>query len=110
MKEDRLNRKKRIRAVVSGTREKPRLSVFRSDRFIYAQIIDDVKRVTLANVSDWDIKTGTKVEKAFKAGEKLAELAKKKKIKKVIFDRGGYKYHGRIKFLADGARKGGLEF
>jgi large subunit ribosomal protein L18 len=95
------------------------LTVFRSYKYIYAQIINDDKGETLVSVSEKDLKsvgarattlTKTKIEKAFQLGEILAQKAKKKKIKSVYFDRGSYKYHGRIKALAEGARKGGLEF
>lgn len=98
---DRLVRKKRIRAKVFGTGLRPRLSVFRSGRFIYAQIINDGKAVTLVSA---------KGSKSQEVGKALAEAAKKKKIKLVVFDRSGYRYHGRVKALADAAREGGLEF
>ncbi|MEK7526305.1 MAG: 50S ribosomal protein L18 [Patescibacteria group bacterium] len=107
---DRLRRKKGIRAKISGTADVPRLAVFKSDRYIYAQAINDAKGVTLVSASDKDMKTGTKIAKAAAVGEKLAELAKAKKIKRIVFDRGGFLYQGRIKALADGARKAGLEF
>lgn len=104
-------RKSRIRSKIIGTAKSPRLSIFRSARFIYGQLIDDQKGVTLAAATDKESKDkGTKVEKAFKAGESLASLAKAKKIKNVVFDRGGFRYHGRVKAFADGARKGGLVF
>jgi len=92
---------------------RPRLSVFRSNRYIYAQIIDDVKGRTLVSISSRDksIKDAKfKLEIAEQVGEKLAVKAKAKKIKRVVFDKSGYKYHGQVKALADGARKGGLEF
>lgn len=114
--EKRLRRRKRIRSRVVGTIVRPRLSVFRSNDHIYAQIINDEKGVTLAAASDKEVikkgekKSLTKVEMAFKAGELLAQKLVKKKIKKVVFDRGGFKYHGRIEALAAGAKKGGLEF
>ncbi len=98
---DRLKRKTRIRSKVLGTKDRPRLSVFRSARFIYAQVIDDAKGVTLASA---------KGPKSGEVGAEIAKEALKKKIKKVAFDRGGYRYHGRIKALADAAREGGLEF
>ncbi len=106
--------RKRIRGVVSGTAERPRLSVFRSNSDIYAQLIDDAKGVTLVAASSRDkaivdIKD-TKVAKAALVGKKLAELAKGAGIECVVFDRGGYLYHGRVKSLADGAREGGLQF
>jgi large subunit ribosomal protein L18 len=104
-------RHKHIRKTVSGTMERPRLVVARSNVHIYAQIIDDVTGVTLASASDLKLKAkGTPVVKAQAVGEQLAQIAKEKNITKVVFDRGGYKYHGRVKALADGARTGGLEF
>ncbi len=113
-KEKRERRHRRIRAVVKGTATKPRLSVFRSNRHMFLQLIDDEKGKSLAQVSDcgkdWSKGKGVKTEKAFSLGKKLAELAKKKMIKKAVFDRGGYKFHGRVKAVADGAREGGLEF
>ncbi|MBI3443541.1 50S ribosomal protein L18 [Candidatus Woesebacteria bacterium] len=90
-----------------------RLSVFRSSKYIYAQIIDDEKGATLVSFSDKNLKFSeklTKVQKAATTGEELAKRALKKKIKKVVFDRGRYKYHGRVRALAEGARKGGLVF
>ena len=103
----------RIRKVVSGTATTPRLSVFRSNKEIYAQIIDDVNGVTLLAASSRDkgvdIK-GTNVEKATEVGKLVAEKALKAGIDKVTFDRGGYLYHGRIKSLAEGARAAGLKF
>lgn len=117
MKKDErvLKRTKRVRAKVTGTKERPRLSVFRSNRYIYAQLIDDVQRKTLVGFSEKEIKekNGKKIskqEKAKQLGIYLAQKATKKKIKKVVFDRGGYAYKGRIKALAEGAREGGLEF
>lgn len=104
-------RAERIRAKIKGNAEKPRLTVFRSNKFVYAQLIDDEKRNTLVSASTLASKDkGTKVEKAMKIGEKLAEKALAKGIKKAVFDRKGYKYHGRVKAVAEGARKGGLEF
>lgn len=103
-----------IRKNVIGTSAVPRLTIFRSNKNIYAQIIDDVKSITLAGASTAKIKpkedSKNKTDLAFATGEKLAEIAISKKIKKVIFDRSGYKYHGRVKALAEGARKGGLNF
>lgn len=87
-----------------------RLSVFRSNKYIYAQIIDDEKSQTLVSSSDLKIKEGRKIERAKLAGEELAKKALKKGIKEIWFDRDGYKYHGRVKALAEGARKGGLVF
>jgi len=110
-KRARLHRK--IRSKVSGTAEIPRLAIFRSNKFIYAQLIDDITSKTLASSSD--LKTyingkENKVESAKLVGKSLAENAIKSKIKKVVFDRGGFNYHGRVKALADGAREGGLMF
>lgn len=101
-----------------GTKSRPRLSVFRSNKGIYAQIIDDEAGETLVATNDKDLKENRKKEKKSQkkteiarfVGEQLAKKALKKKIKKVVFDRGGYKYHGRVRALAEGARKGGLEF
>lgn len=106
----RKQKHKKIRKKVSGTVERPRLAVFKSSQHIYAQIIDDGKGVTLAAASDLGIKTGTKKEKAELVGQEVAKMASAKKVKQVVFDRGGFKYHGRIVALATGARKGGLEF
>ena len=103
-------RKRRVRSKLSGTLSRPRLTVFKSSVHVYAQLIDDETGKTLVSASDLKIKTGKKVEMAGKVGEELAKGAVAKKIKKVIFDRNGYKYHGRVKAVADGARKGGLEF
>ena len=94
-------RHKRIRATISGTQERPRLSVFRSNKFIYAQLIDDVKGHTFAQAQATDAKT---------VGVELAKKAKALKIEKVVFDRGGYLYTGKIKAVADAAREGGLIF
>ncbi len=105
---------KRVRKIVKGTAERPRLSVFRSNKEIYAQLIDDDKGVTLAATSSRDKEVasqkGTKTEKAAMVGEKIAKLALEKGIETVTFDRSGFLYHGRVKSLADGARKGGLKF
>jgi large subunit ribosomal protein L18 len=101
----------RIRTKVTGTSERPRLSVFRSNKDIYCQLINDVAGVTLAAVSSRDIgATGTKKEQAEAVGKKIAEKALTENISSIVFDRGGYLYHGRIKALADGAREGGLQF
>ncbi len=103
-------RHKRIRSVLSGTDERPRLSVFKSHKYIYAQIIDDVKGHTLVSFSSIDAKSKTPAEKAKEVGMEIAKLAKTKKIDKVVFDRGGYLYTGKIQAVADGAREGGLNF
>jgi len=102
----------RIRAKVSGTAERPRLSVHRSVAHIYAQVIDDSKGVTLASASSLalKLKTGGNVASATEIGKAIAEKALAAGVKKVVFDRGGYLYHGRIKALADAAREAGLEF
>lgn len=104
----------RIRGVISGTAQRPRLSVYRSNKDIYAQLIDDANGVTLLSASsrakDINEIKDTKVVKAALVGKKIAELALTAGIDKVVFDRGGYLYHGRVKSLADGAREGGLQF
>ena len=106
--------KSRVRTVVSGTAERPRMSIFRSNKSIYAQIIDDVNGTTLIAASSTDKalagKEGSKIEKAAMVGNLVAEKALAAGITEVVFDRGGYLYHGRIKQLADAARKGGLKF
>ena len=105
--------KYRIKKTVSGTSQKPRLAVFRSNSEIYAQIIDDTKGVTLVAASsrDKDLKaSGTKTEKAKQVGEAIAKKALAAGIETISFDRGGYLYHGRVKSLAEGAREGGLKF
>lgn len=107
---NRIKRHLRVRKYLSGTKECPRLSVFRSSKHIFAQIIDDKKNITLVSESDFKMKGNEKHEKAYDVGKKLAEKAIKLKIKKVVFDRGGFLYHGRIAELARGAREGGLEF
>lgn len=103
-------RKKSIRKVINGTADRPRVAVFRSNKHISAQIIDDVSCKTLAASSDQNVKKGEKTLKAKEVGLQLAKLAKNNKIEKVVFDRGGYKYHGRVKALAEGLREGGLIF
>lgn len=112
--EKRLRIKSRIRKVVSGTEARPRLAVFRSNKEIYAQIVDDESGKTLAAASsrDKDIASakGTKSEKATLVGKAVAERAIKAGINTISFDRGGYQYHGRVKSLAEGAREGGLKF
>lgn len=106
----RERRHARIRTEIVGTEARPRLSVFRSNKFIYAQVINDATGTTLAAASDAGLEKGTKVEKAKAVGKLVAEAAKKAKITKVVFDRGGFLYKGRVQALADGAREGGLEF
>ena len=115
----RRRRHKRVRSIVKGTAKVPRLCVFRSNKHIYAQLIDDEKGKTLVSASDLDLKKSkTKSKKeltgkaaiAHRVGEILAKKAVEKKFEKIVFDRGGYKYHGRVKALADGVREGGLKF
>ncbi len=101
---------KRIRSRISGTAATPRLAVFRSNQFIYAQVIDDTSGKTLASASDIKATAGTKTERAQAIGKDIAAAAKKAGITKVVFDRGGFKYTGRIKMLADAAREAGLTF
>jgi len=110
--EKRYRRHIRIRAKVKGTEKCPRLSVFRSNKYIYAQLIDDLSGKTLVSVSDIKMNKNklNKIEKAKEIGSLLAKKAIAQKIKKIIFDRGGYKYHGRIKAVAEEAREGGLSF
>lgn len=112
--EMRLERHKKIRKTLIGTAEKPRLNVFRANANITAQIIDDTKGITLVSASTLEsnlkIKNGGNVEAAKLIGAEIAKRAKKAKIKEVVFDRGGYLYHGRVKALAEAARENGLEF
>lgn len=109
----RLKRHKRVRAKISGTPQRPRLNVFRSTNNIYAQLIDDVNGVTLASASTLDKEIdgkGNNKEAAYKVGILIAKRALEKQINDVVFDRGGYIFHGRVKELAQGAREGGLKF
>ena len=107
----RIKRHRKIRRTLSGTDVTPRLCVFRSNQAIYAQLIDDVKGVTIASSSSLELKLkNNNLEAAAAVGKDIAEKAKKAKIKTVVFDRGGYLYHGRIIALADAARENGLEF
>jgi large subunit ribosomal protein L18 len=108
--ERRARIKRRIRKIVSGTAAKPRLSVYRSNKEIYAQLVDDVNGVTLASVSSRDIKASTKAEASVAVGKSIAEKATKAGVETVAFDRNGYLYHGRVKVLADAAREAGLKF
>lgn len=106
-------RKARIRAKTKGTSQKPRLSVYRSNKFIYAQIIDDEKGKTIVGVSEKHLSLKdkkTKLDKSKELGLFIAKKAIEKKVKEVVFDRGSYKYHGRVKQVAEGAREGGLKF
>lgn len=104
-------RSHRVRTQVRGTTERPRLTVFRSAKGIYAQVIDDTKGVTIASANDTKSRTkGTPLERAKEIGKSVAEAAKAKKITTVVFDRGGYRYHGRVKAVAEAARAAGLTF
>jgi large subunit ribosomal protein L18 len=107
----RLRRRHRVRAKITGTAERPRISVFRSNRGIHAQLIDDVAGSTLAAVSwiEGDLRGMKPMEQAGKAGELLAQRAKAAGIESAVFDRGGYQYHGKVKAFADGVREGGLK-
>jgi large subunit ribosomal protein L18 len=112
-REARLRRHHRIRRRITGTAERPRLVVFRSNRGIEAQLVDDVEGKTLASARHIQLKKsfkGSKTEQASEVGKQLAAAAKKAGIETVVFDRGGYLYHGRVKALAEGARDGGLHF
>lgn len=112
-KEHREKRHRKVRAKIFGTEDRPRLCVFKSNKHIYAQVIDDSKGFTLVFASDLEIKDSkkdNKVNLAQKVGELIANKAKDKKITNVVFDRGGFKYRGRVKILADEARKQGLQF
>lgn len=110
MNKSRARRHLKIRRKVIGTKEQPRLAVFRSNQHIYAQLIDDTMGKTLVSVSDLKIKNDAKTKRAYEIGKTLAEKALKLKIKTVVFDRGGFLYHGRIAQVSQGAREGGLEF
>jgi large subunit ribosomal protein L18 len=108
----RLRRRRRVRAKITGTTERPRISVFRSNRGVFAQLIDDSSGRTLAavNWTEDDLKTLPRMEQATRAGALLAERAKAAGVETAVFDRGGYRYHGRVKALAEGAREAGLTF
>jgi large subunit ribosomal protein L18 len=110
--EARLRRHRRVRGKVSGTAERPRLAVFRSNKGVFAQLIDDERGVTVASATWLSLRpfSGTKSEQAGEVGKALAAAAKAAGVKRCVFDRGGYLYHGRVKALAEGAREGGLEF
>ncbi len=105
-------RHKKIRMTISGTEKRPRISVFRSNKGVYVQLIDDLSGKTIASANQKELKDSKdkKIEVSFKLGKLLAEKALAKKITKAVFDRGGYKFHGRVKAVADGAREGGLIF
>ncbi len=108
----RLRRRRRVRAKVTGTAQRPRISVFRSNRGVFAQLIDDAEGRTLASVNwtEADLRDLKRMEQAKRAGELLAERAKAAGVETAVFDRGGYRYHGRVQALAEGAREGGLIF
>jgi large subunit ribosomal protein L18 len=112
--QNKLSRKRRVRARIFGSTDMPRLSVFTSNKHIFAQIVDDTSGKTIVSASDYEKGSkkvqGTKSDISKSVGVRLAERAKDKKVKKVVFDRGGKLYHGRVKAVADGAREGGLEF
>lgn len=108
--EARLRRQKRVRAKISGTPNCPRLSVYRSLNHIYAQLIDDQNNKTIVSANDSEVKEGkTKIEKAKAVGQAIAQKALAKKVEKAVFDRGMFKYHGRVQAVADGAREAGLK-
>jgi large subunit ribosomal protein L18 len=110
--QQRLRRRRRVRAKISGTAERPRLSVFRSNRGIFAQLVDDTAGRTVAAVN-WiepELRSLGRLDQAKRAGELLAERAKSAGVETCVFDRGGYRYHGRVRALAEGAREGGLKF
>ncbi len=111
-KSNRIRRQVRTRSKIRGTAKRPRLTVFRSNKYIYVQLVDDISGKTLLGVSDLalNIKGKNKKERAFEVGKKVGELALGLGISEAIFDRGSYKYHGRVKLLADGAREGKLKF
>jgi large subunit ribosomal protein L18 len=108
----RLKRRRRVRAKITGTTERPRISVFRSNRGVFAQLIDDSTGRTLAavNWTEDELKSLPRMDQAKRAGELLAERAKAAGVESAVFDRGGYQYHGRVRALAEGAREGGLIF
>jgi len=106
----RMRLKAKIRSKIKGTKKCPRLSVFRSNKFIYAQVIDDMLNKTIASVSDIKMTQGAKIDRAKEVGRMIAEACLKEKINRIVFDRNGFKYTGRIKLVADAARAGGLKF
>ncbi len=112
--QNRKRRHKRVRAKIFGTKNCPRLVVFRSNKYVVLQLVDDESKRTILAANDIGENKGkknlTKTESAYKTGEEMAKLAKGKKIEKVVFDRGGYAFHGRVKAVAEGARAGGLKF
>jgi large subunit ribosomal protein L18 len=110
--QQRLRRRRRVRAKITGTAERPRLSVFRSNRGVFAQLIDDGEAKTIAavNWTEADLRKLGPMDQAKRVGELIAERAKAAGVEECVFDRGGYRYHGRVKALAEGAREGGLKF
>jgi large subunit ribosomal protein L18 len=111
MNQQRIRRQNRIRKQIKVVSDRPRLSVYRSNKYLYAQIIDDKTGKTVAGVSEKTVKVaGTPVERAKTLGMEIAKIAKEKKVTSIVFDKGRYTYHGRVKALAEGAREGGLSF
>ncbi len=113
MKTQKINRQKRVRAKITGNGQKPRLSVFRSNKFIYVQAIDDENQKTIVGVSEKELakaKGAKKTDRAFDLGKLFAKKVLGKKITEVVFDRGSYRYHGRVQKIAEGLREGGLKF
>lgn len=115
-RQSRIRRHARVRSLIKGTNERPRLCVFRSNRYIWVQLIDDIAGKTLAQATDRETQAGkktrtkeTRVMRAGRIGESIAKLAIEKKISTFVFDRGGYKYHGRVRAIAEGARKAGIK-
>ena len=106
----RERRHRRVRAKISGSGEMPRVAVFRSARHIYSQAIDDAKGKTICSVNDFEVKEKNKTTRSYKVGELLGEMIKKKGIERILFDRGGFRYHGRVKAVAEGLRKSGIKF
>lgn len=109
----RIRRHARVRAKISGTSERPRVAVFKSNQHTYVQAIDDTRRLTIVGLSDAEVKPagqgGRKEQKAYALGETLAKKLQEKRVTQVLFDRGGFKYHGRVKAVAEGLRKGGIK-
>ena len=105
----KINRAHRVRTRIRGQEDRPRLSVFRSNAYIYAQLIDDAKGVTIASANSRELKNGKTMDAAKLVGKTIAERAKEKGIKKAVFDRGSYRYHGRVKAIAEAVREGGVE-
>lgn len=107
---NRTRRHARVRAKIAGTASRPRIAVFKSNQYIYVQVVNDEAGKTLLSVSDIEAKKGKKAEKALRAGESLAAKMKEKGLSEAVFDRGGFKFHGRVKAIADGLRAGGIKF